>query len=40
MTSPGVGENLQDHLQLRPIYRVRGVPTTERAIRQLAAPAG
>jgi choline dehydrogenase-like flavoprotein len=25
--SPGVGENLQDHLQLRPIYRVSGVPT-------------
>jgi choline dehydrogenase len=25
--SPGVGENLQDHLQLRPIYKVRGVPT-------------
>ena len=24
---PGVGENLQDHLQLRPIYKVRGVPT-------------
>jgi len=24
---PGVGENLQDHLQLRPIYRVSGVPT-------------
>jgi choline dehydrogenase-like flavoprotein len=24
---PGVGENLQDHLQLRPIYEVRGVPT-------------
>jgi choline dehydrogenase-like flavoprotein len=24
---PGVGENLQDHLQLRPIYRVRGVAT-------------
>ncbi len=24
---PGVGENLQDHLQLRMIYRVRGVPT-------------
>lgn len=24
---PGVGENLQDHLQLRPIYRVNGVPT-------------
>jgi choline dehydrogenase-like flavoprotein len=25
--APGVGENLQDHLQLRPIYKVRGVPT-------------
>jgi choline dehydrogenase-like flavoprotein len=24
---PGVGENLQDHLQLRPIYEVRGAPT-------------
>lgn len=24
---PGVGENLQDHLQLRTIYRVRGAPT-------------
>jgi len=24
---PGVGENLQDHLQLRPIYKVAGVPT-------------
>jgi choline dehydrogenase len=24
---PGVGENLQDHLQLRPIYRVSGVAT-------------
>lgn len=24
---PGVGENLQDHLQLRPVYTVRGVPT-------------
>jgi choline dehydrogenase-like flavoprotein len=24
---PGVGENLQDHLQLRPIYKVRGVAT-------------
>ena len=27
MTFPGVGENLQDHLQLRPIYKVSGVPT-------------
>lgn len=24
---PGVGENLQDHLQLRPIYKVSAVPT-------------
>lgn len=24
---PGVGENLQDHLQLRPVYRVEGVRT-------------
>ncbi|HVY87871.1 MAG TPA: GMC family oxidoreductase N-terminal domain-containing protein [Hyphomonadaceae bacterium] len=24
---PGVGENLQDHLQLRPIFKVSGVPT-------------
>lgn len=25
--APGVGENLQDHLQLRPIYRVEGIRT-------------
>ncbi len=25
--APGVGENLQDHLQLRPYYRVHGAPT-------------
>ncbi|KRA55733.1 GMC family oxidoreductase [Devosia sp. Root635] len=25
--APGVGENLQDHLQLRPIYKVDNVPT-------------
>jgi choline dehydrogenase-like flavoprotein len=24
---PGVGENLQDHLQLRPVYKVTGAPT-------------
>ena len=24
---PGVGENLQDHLQLRPVYKVEGVRT-------------
>ena len=27
MDLPGVGENLQDHLQLRPIYKVEGVRT-------------
>nr|WP_245453324.1 GMC family oxidoreductase N-terminal domain-containing protein [Aquibium carbonis] len=25
--SPGVGENLQDHLQIRPIYKVTGITT-------------
>ena len=30
---PGVGENLQDHLQLRPIYRVRGVRTLNEGYR-------
>ncbi len=25
--APGVGENLQDHLQIRPVYGVRGAPT-------------
>ncbi len=25
--SPGVGENLQDHLQIRPVYKVSGIPT-------------
>ena len=25
--APGVGENLQDHLQIRPYYRVTGAPT-------------
>jgi choline dehydrogenase-like flavoprotein len=24
---PGVGENLQDHLQIRPVFKVQGVPT-------------
>ena len=31
---PGVGENLQDHLQLRPIYKVDGRADPERALRQ------
>jgi choline dehydrogenase len=26
-SSPGVGKNLQDHLQIRPIFKVQGVPT-------------
>jgi len=31
---PGVGENLQDHLQIRTVYRVKGIPTlNERANR-------
>jgi len=25
--APGVGENLQDHLQIRPVYKVTGIPT-------------
>ncbi|QIB35371.1 GMC family oxidoreductase [Ancylobacter pratisalsi] len=27
LDKPGVGENLQDHLQLRTIYKIHGVPT-------------
>jgi choline dehydrogenase-like flavoprotein len=40
---PGVGENLQDHLQLRAIYEVSGVPTLNMQYRSLfrrAAMAG
>ncbi|MDE1146903.1 MAG: GMC family oxidoreductase N-terminal domain-containing protein [Azospirillaceae bacterium] len=32
---PGVGENLQDHLQLRPIFKVTGVPTLNGLYRSL-----
>jgi choline dehydrogenase-like flavoprotein len=32
---PGVGENLQDHLQLRAIYKVTGVPTLNELYAQL-----
>jgi len=32
---PGVGENLQDHLQLRPIYKVKGVRTLNEDYRSL-----
>jgi choline dehydrogenase-like flavoprotein len=34
--SPGVGENLQDHLQIRPIYKVTGIPTLNTRYRSLA----
>ncbi len=33
--APGVGENLQDHLQLRPIYKVHGVPTLNTTYKNL-----
>ncbi len=37
---PGVGENLQDHLQLRCIYRVEGVETLNRRAGTLAGRIG
>ena len=37
---PGVGENLQDHLQLRPIYRVQGVRTLNQEYRSWLRRAG
>ncbi len=33
---PGVGENLQDHLQIRTVFKVRGTPDPERHGRQPA----
>jgi choline dehydrogenase len=36
---PGVGENLQDHLQIRTIYRVRNTVTLNRRARTLAGRA-
>jgi len=35
LDKPGVGSNLQDHLQLRLIYRVEGVPTLNERYRSL-----
>ena len=32
---PGVGENLQDHLQIRPVFKVRDVPTMNTIYRSL-----
>lgn len=37
---PGVGENLQDHLQLRTVYRVHGVPTVNTLYRNPITRAG
>ena len=37
---PGVGENLQDHLQLRTIYKVTGVKTLNATYRSLLGRAG
>ena len=37
---PGVGENLQDHLQLRPIYKVHGVRTLNEEYGSLLRKAG
>jgi choline dehydrogenase len=36
----GVGENLQDHLQLRTVYRVRGAPTVNTLYRNWISRAG
>jgi choline dehydrogenase len=38
--APGVGENLQDHLQIRPIYKVSNVPTLNMLYRSLFRRAG
>lgn len=37
---PGVGENLQDHLQLRTVYRVHGAPTVNTLYRNWITRAG
>jgi len=37
---PGVGENLQDHLQLRTVYKVRGARTVNTLYRNLFTRAG
>jgi len=39
LDSPGVGENLQDHLQIRMVYRVHGVPTLNQRAASLAGRA-
>ena len=37
--APGVGENLQDHLQLRCIYKVSGIPTLNERVQSFAGKA-
>ena len=37
---PGVGENLQDHLQLRTVYRIHGAPTVNTLYRNPITRAG
>ena len=37
---PGVGENLQDHLQLRTVYRIQGAPTVNTLYRNWITRAG
>jgi choline dehydrogenase len=37
---PGVGENLQDHLQLRTVYRIQGAPTVNTLYRNWFTRAG
>ncbi|WP_454790234.1 GMC family oxidoreductase [Mycolicibacterium lutetiense] len=37
---PGVGENLQDHLQLRTVYRIKGAPTVNTLYRNWISRAG
>ncbi len=38
--APGVGANLQDHLQIRPVYKVEGVRTLNTRLRQSLAAHG
>ena len=40
LDKPGVGENLQDHLQLRLIYKVSGVKTLNESYRRILERAG
>jgi choline dehydrogenase len=37
---PGVGENLQDHLQIRTVYKVKGIPTLNERANRLAGRIG